>query len=581
MTDRPTRITASSGEDYLIVSAHRVERWSAAAAFEHVMAALGESTGGDAMRTLAVESLGFAGDPSDDAAVARCVAESIADGRFVPVVIDEPTPAMRPVLHRPDPWSTAVPISSLAPSAEPEFAWLSIELLDHLGSPFSGVDVTLVHCDGRRDRVVLDRAGRYISRTVSYPGPTRVELPARLESPPRSPQGLAMDGFQRNSGDIEVVSKSPGPIVIGALDRHHRIIVVPDTRAACVRLVGMLFELNKTFLLPGALEGIRLLPRMYERFPGAGVLVVGHTDRTGKRFRNDSLSLERAESVVAYMTDDVEAWLSFYGEEMDASRRWGRAEDLAMLASLPRNATPYYSADHAEHSVDAATRRFQEAHGLTVDGDCGPVTRRALVAEYMALDGTTLPLEIDAVAHGCGEHFPAIPSDDEVESLENRRVEIFFFEDGIDPQPGAENSTAESLDYAAWRAAVREERTFRPGATGHGRVIVETDYDVGYAQFHGLVVELRSEDHAYVRRIDPRHTPQYLGRTLAFEFTDVPKASFLTCVAMTDGGDEDVLFEDLPFWELSAQHRSGGDVSDPFAVDPDADDEDGEEGALE
>jgi len=388
---------------------------------------------------------------------------------------------------------------------------------------------------------------------------------------------------ERSAGDIEVVSKSPGPIVIDALDRHHRIIVIPDVRASCIRLVGMLFELNKAFLLPGALEGIRLLSHMYERFPGAEVLVVGHTDRTGKRFRNDSLSLERAASVVAYMTDDVETWLSFYGKQMDPSRRWGRAEDLAMLASLPRDATPYYSVQHADHSVDAATRRFQAAHGLTVDGDRGPMTRRALVAEYMALDGTTLPPEIHAAAHGCGEHFPAVATDDEVECLENRRVEIFFFEGGVAPQPGAEISAADSADYPAWQAAVQEERTFRPGATGHGRVVVETDYDVGYAQFHGLVVELRSVDHAYVQRIDPRDTPQQLGRTLAFEFADVPKASFLTCVAITDAGDEEVLFEDLPFWELSAQHRSGGDVSDPFEVDPDADvdDETEAEGAQE
>jgi hypothetical protein len=179
----------------------------------------------------------------------------------------------------------------------------------------------------------------------------------------------------------------------------------------------MLFELNKSFLLPAATEGTRLLEHMYRSMPDAQILAVGHTDRTGKKFRNDSLSLERAEAVVAYARDDVDRWLANYDSTMDASRRWGRGEDLLMLSCLPRGNTPYYSAEHPEHSFEAATRRLQEAHGLVVDGDLGPVSRRALVGEYMALDGTSVPASAKFVAHGCGEHFPQIPTEDEVALL--------------------------------------------------------------------------------------------------------------------------------------------------------------------
>jgi len=481
---------------------------------------------------------------------------------------------MRPIFHLGEPtdvWSTAVPLSSLRGETTEKFGWVSIEVVDHKGVPFANTEVTLVHCDGARDRVVLDPTGRHTARGVAYPGPTRVELPARLQSPTPLAPGphLAMDGFQPAAGDIAVPRNGSQPITLAVLDRHYRLVAQPDLRTTCVRLVGMLFELNKGCLLPAALEGIRLLARMYEQMPGAQILVVGHTDRTGKAFRNDSLSLERAEAIIAYMTDDVEAWLACYGADADWSRRWGATEDLLMLSSLPLGQTPYYSNTHADHSFAAAVRRFQDANGLAVDGEPGPQTRRALITQYMALDGTTLPTSVTAAAHGCGEHFPVVATDDGVEELQNRRVEVFFFGDGISPAPAKNTSKAGDTEYPAWNAAVEEERTFTPSVAGRGRVEVLTDFDIGYVQHVGLVIELRSVDGAYTRRIDPRDTPQSLSAMLTFTFEDVPMASFLTCVAIrglgVDGADrqEQILFDDVPFWEVSQWHRSNDDA-DPF-----------------
>lgn len=420
MTESPPRVTTPHGSEYLLVSARDVQQWSGATAREVLLGVLREGIGGGEVRRVA-ERLGFAGDPSDAEAVARWVAEAIASGRLLAVALPQPFLGARPVLYRDeaaDVWATAVPLSSLREEPTQEFAWVSIELVDHLGVPYASTELTLVHCDGRRDRVVLDALGRHTARAVAYPGPTRVELPARLDvAADTSGPPLAMDGFQRNAGDIAVPRRGAPAVMLSVLDRHHRLVVAPDVRAACVRLVGMLFELNKAFLLPAALEGIRLLATMYERMPGAEILVVGHTDRTGKAFRNDSLSLERAEAVIAYMTDDVDAWLAFYGAQTDVSRRWGVTEDLLMLSSLPVGQTPYYSASHGDHSFAAAVRRFQDANGLVVDGDPGPQTRRALIAQYMALDGTTLPGSVSALAHGCGEHFAVVPTEDGVEEL--------------------------------------------------------------------------------------------------------------------------------------------------------------------
>ncbi len=54
-----------------------------------------------------------------------------------------------------------------------------------------------------------------------------------------------------------------------------------------VRLVGMLFDANKCFLLPQGLPGIKTIIDMNKKEPKAEVLIVGHAggdeDRPDKR----------------------------------------------------------------------------------------------------------------------------------------------------------------------------------------------------------------------------------------------------------------------------------------------------------
>lgn len=512
------------------------------------------------LRELA-EELGFTGAPEDREAIVSFLGDRIAQGDIAALVTPPSMPGS-PILYSASPgsdWSDAVPLSTLQRS--PDLGWISFELLDHRGVPFAGLEVELVH-GARTQRLVLDARGRCTARDLEYGSTSHLVLPSRLDGPASA---VGMDGFVRGPADIGVSRTPTAPVALGALDRHVRLVCLPDVHTGCVRLVGMLFELNKAFLLPGALEGIRLLAHMYQRIPNAEILVVGHTDRTGKAFRNDSLSLERARAVIAFMTDDVDAWLACYGDDMDASRRWGPTEDLAMLSSLPLGARPYYSAEHDEHSFAAAVRRFQGAHDLVVDGAPGPQTRRALVAQYMAMDGTTLPAGTNALAHGCGEHFPVVATEDGVEQLENRRVEVFFFSTGIAPAPATKNSEAGATEYPQWNNAVDEERTFTPSLAGRGTVAVATDYAIGYAHHVGLVLELRSVDGAYVRRVEPPDAADAPDELLAVTFEDVPVASFLTLVAARADGSTDMLFEDVPFAELAWQHGDD-EQEDPFAV---------------
>ena len=100
--------------------------------------------------------------------------------------------------------------------------------------------------------------------------------------------------------------------------------------------------------------------------------------------------------------------------------------------------SPYYAGPihgQLDAATDDALRRFQADHGLAVDGAPGPDTRRALVTDYMAIDGTSLPPGTDVARHGCGEYHNAVPTPDETEEQANRRVEVFFFEGPIEPPP--------------------------------------------------------------------------------------------------------------------------------------------------
>ncbi len=248
----------------------------------------------------------------------------------------------------------------------------------------------------------------------------------------------------------------------------------PETRMLGVAPFSVLarlhlfFNTSKVFLLPTALPGLRGLRSIQLEHRDDKLLVVGHADTTGGSSINDPLSLERAKATIAFLKDDVDAWLAYYGDEVSKEQRWGRAEDRMMLISLPDFADKPKGQD--------AVKWFQTTRGLQLDGKAGPETRRQLITEYMELDGpplSELGIAVDAVAHGCGENFPVDdsgevldpgPADDQKDQGD-RRVELFFFdpEFGIVPAPPGENSPAGSTQYPAWRKSVVQTHDLRAG----------------------------------------------------------------------------------------------------------------------
>ena len=433
--------------------------------------------------------------------------------------------------------------------------WIEIRLVGRADVSFPGAPIEVRLPDGSVRVEQLDSDSWWRAHDVPENGICHLRL---LKPPPtRAPRP------SEPLGD-ELPVLRPGAASIPLLTERAHTVVVEEPRAACVRLVGMLFTLNKAFLLPEALEGIRLLGHMYTKFPEAEVLVVGHTDTTGTARRNLSLSLERAEAVAAYLRDDVETWLRFYTKDTDYSRRWGPSEDLAMLAALPRDGQSYYGEHHEEHCLEAAICRFQAAHGLPESGKADTATRRALIADYMNLDETTLPEGTTIVAHGCGQHFLAVETDDEVVEPENRRVEVFFFKRGLDPRPPKATSTPDASEYAAWCEAIEEERTFRPSEQGTGTLLVVTDIPEQMAKASVPAFRLTSADGSVDVTVTPADGEVERGYVV-FRFHDLPRGAFYTLEVMEVSGATTTLFDDVPYPELAGV-SSGLDshIIDPF-----------------
>jgi outer membrane protein OmpA-like peptidoglycan-associated protein len=196
-------------------------------------------------------------------------------------------------------------------------------------------------------------------------------------------------------------------------------VVQLPARVFRVRLTGMLFDTDKTFMLPSALNSIRVLKKIWAAHKDVQAVIDGHADRAGSPGHNQKLSERRAEAIQSYLKDDVDGWLRFYGAGVPPTLAWGKVEDQHMLGRLGF----------------ATVSDYQTARGLTADGVAGSETRRSLVTDYMAEDGTRLPDTAVTVTHGCGESHPEVPTADGVAEQRNRRVEIFLFEQAIDPPP--------------------------------------------------------------------------------------------------------------------------------------------------
>jgi outer membrane protein OmpA-like peptidoglycan-associated protein len=256
-----------------------------------------------------------------------------------------------------------------------------------------------------------------------------------------------------------------------AKHRDAEEVVSPDLPADCkdrvhrVRLSGMLFDANKSFILPQALDGIKKIVAMHGKYAKAQVLLVGHAGGDEDLSGSD-IAFDRAQMLNAYLKGKPNLWLNQFDPGKGRSR-WGTREIQLMLSVLPEGGQPFYAGNASgvtNAATTAALKAFQEAENaagksLPADGKGDFDTRQALVEAYMALNGTTLAEDVTPIAHGVEGHFEDTATESGAEP-DDRRLEAFFFEAAISPLPSATTSAGGASPYPKWIGKLADTEDF-------------------------------------------------------------------------------------------------------------------------
>jgi len=369
-----------------------------------------------------------------------------------------------------------------APAAIPESkteekkGFFSLKVIDEVGDPVDGVELAFT-IGGQRKTVKTngDGVARIDDTTESFASVSPASVAALQDK--MAPRWEEPRDKQIDPGpDVHVVVlRDTFDAISLESEIPAKLVLVPPSEVKCVRLIGMHFDLDKSFLLPSAMNGVRRLKEIYDETPGGSVLVVGHTDTSGGAAHNDTLSVERADAVAAFLKDDVDAWKAWFGKDKPDSKRWSFREIQFMLSVLPEDPAdgPKFHQGPItgwnDANTQAAVRRFQafsnekKGTSLDVDGIAGPATRPEIIRAYMSLDATTLPEGTTLETHGCGEHHPDVETGDGVQSEQNRRVEMFVFRKQIKPPAPGKNSGEGDPTYGKWREQVDETIDFGTG----------------------------------------------------------------------------------------------------------------------
>ncbi len=137
-----------------------------------------------------------------------------------------------------------------------------------------------------------------------------------------------------------------------------------------VRMVGMIFDADKCFPLPQALDGVRSVVAMHQAHPTAKVVIVGHEggdEVTG----GVDIALGRAKMLAAFLTSKPDDWMPWFDADKSSRQRWGVREVQLMLSALSGPNGPFYDGSAAgimDPKTTDAVKAFQQVNCLGVDG---------------------------------------------------------------------------------------------------------------------------------------------------------------------------------------------------------------------
>ncbi|HOX49966.1 MAG TPA: peptidoglycan-binding domain-containing protein [Fibrobacteria bacterium] len=267
-----------------------------------------------------------------------------------------------------------------------------------------------------------------------------------------------------------------------------------------VRLVGMIFDANKGFVLPQALPGIRKIVAMNKAYPQAKMLVVGHAE-SDEIHAGIDLARHRAEMLTAYLVGRHEPWLACFGPSQVAASRWGTREIQLMLSALEDGGKPFFegcASGISDDKTKTAIKAFQKSKGLKEDGIVGPKTREALVKAYLEVEDTTVTHDDIPMPHGCEGHPDGTIAESGLVD-DDRRLEVFFFERKIKPRPPKGTSHETDPEYKEWTSKLEETQDFEVHGL-HVRVLDAKKKVVAHlpVKLVGPVeLESTTDDHGY------------------------------------------------------------------------------------
>ena len=237
---------------------------------------------------------------------------------------------------------------------------------------------------------------------------------------------------------------------------------------ACWRLEDLRFDFDSSFVRPEAALEMAALADLRTAHAGAPASIFGHADPVGSDDYNKTLSGRRAMAIYALLVRDVARWEKLYSHKLGGDD-WSTRAVQWMLRTV--GIDPGHVDGKTGGITKQAVKIYQDSKGLSVDGDPGPDTRKALFADYMdqiCCDSDGKPYKLDPKVdflnagsdsalrgdvQGCSEfNLMLVMSTDEdramaapekrterdATNLTNRRVLVFLF------PPGAK------IDLATW-----------------------------------------------------------------------------------------------------------------------------------
>jgi hypothetical protein len=194
-----------------------------------------------------------------------------------------------------------------------------------------------------------------------------------------------------------------------------------------------------------------------EQYPRYRLLLAGHTDTSGGEAYNFALSDLRAENVNCLLRGDRERWVAIAAEK-------GKVEDIQLICSYLNHihgwpCDPGPLDDEMGPLTGAAIEGLQKTYNETfgkciaVDGEAGTETWGAIYDIYMRELAGMLDTDVEHLPQyraslryvddnyhriGCGERIPIDDAGREnYRSVENRRVELLFFDENYLPDLSA------------------------------------------------------------------------------------------------------------------------------------------------